>query len=30
MKQLNGYDNDSKVFEFAVIEALNIPYESLD
>jgi hypothetical protein len=30
MKQLNGYDNESKVFEFAVIEALNIPYESLD
>ena len=30
MKQLNGYDNDSKVFEFAIIEALNIPYESLD
>ncbi len=24
-----GYENDSKVFEFAVIEALNIPLESL-
>ena len=30
MMQLNGYDNDSKVIEFAIIEALNIPYESLD
>jgi len=30
MKMLNGYDNESKVFEFAIIEALNIPYESLD
>lgn len=29
MKELNGYDNESKVFEFAVIEALNIPVESL-
>ena len=25
-----GYDNDSKVFEFAVIEALNIPLTSLE
>jgi len=24
-----GYDNDSKIFEFAVIEALNIPIASL-
>ena len=24
-----GYDNDSKIFEFAVIEALNIPISSL-
>ena len=24
-----GYDNESKVFEFAIIEALNIPIESL-
>jgi len=30
MLELNGYDNESKVFEFAVIEALNIPIESLD
>ena len=30
MLQLNGYDNESKVIEFAIIEALNIPYESLD
>jgi|21_taG_2_1085346.scaffolds.fasta_scaffold06650_4 ParB-like chromosome segregation protein Spo0J len=29
MKQITGYDNDSKVFEFAIIEALNIPIESL-
>ena len=29
IKELNGYDNESKVFEFAVIEALNIPIESL-
>lgn len=31
-KKLNeviGYDNESKVFEFAVIEALNIPVQSL-
>ena len=24
-----GYENDSKVFEFAIIEALNIPLESI-
>jgi hypothetical protein len=24
-----GYENESKVFEFAIIEALNIPKESL-
>lgn len=24
-----GYDNDSKIFEFAIIEALNIPIASL-
>ena len=24
-----GYDNDSKIFEFAVIEALNVPIASL-
>tara|TARA_Y100000592_G_scaffold2155_1_gene3341 strand:- start:711 stop:1022 length:312 start_codon:yes stop_codon:yes gene_type:complete len=24
-----GYDNDSKIFEFAIIEALNIPISSL-
>lgn len=29
LAKLNGYDNESKVFEFAVIEALNIPDESL-
>lgn len=28
LKDLNGYATDSKVFEFAVIEALNIPLES--
>lgn len=26
---LQGYDNESKVFEFAIIEALNIPIESI-
>ena len=26
---LLGYDNESKVFEFAIIEALNIPIESI-
>jgi len=26
---INGYDNESKVFEFAIIEALNIPIESI-
>tara|TARA_R110002167_G_scaffold109315_2_gene278682 strand:- start:6998 stop:7660 length:663 start_codon:yes stop_codon:yes gene_type:complete len=30
MLELNGYDNESKVFEFAIIEALNIPVESLN
>lgn len=29
MKEITGYDNESKVFEFAVIEALNIPLDSL-
>ena len=29
LAKLNGYDNESKVFEFAIIEALNIPDESL-
>ena len=29
MKQINGYDNESKVFEFAIIETLNIPIESI-
>tara|TARA_R100000734_G_scaffold19098_2_gene18077 strand:+ start:333 stop:986 length:654 start_codon:yes stop_codon:yes gene_type:complete len=29
MFEINGYDNDSKVIEFAIIEALNIPLESL-
>ena len=24
-----GYDNDSKIFEFAIIEALNVPIASL-
>tara|TARA_R100000664_G_C2720663_1_gene114269 strand:+ start:76 stop:723 length:648 start_codon:yes stop_codon:yes gene_type:complete len=28
MKNINGYSNESKVFEFAIIEALNIPIES--
>lgn len=28
LKELSGYATDSKVFEFAVIEALNIPLES--
>jgi len=28
MKNINGYNNESKVFEFAIIEALNIPIES--
>ena len=29
MKNITGYDNESKVFEFAVIETLNIPLKSL-
>ena len=29
MKEITGYDNESKVFEFAIIEALNLPLESL-
>ena len=24
-----GYDNDSKIFEFAIVEALNVPIASL-
>ena len=28
LKGINGYSTDSKVFEFAIIEALNIPIES--
>ena len=27
MKRITGYDNESKVFEFAIIETLNIPLE---
>ena len=29
MSEITGYDNESKVFEFAIIEALNIPLESI-
>jgi len=29
MKEITGYDNESKVFEFAIVEALNLPLESL-
>ena len=29
-QKLIGYENESKVFEFAIIEALNIPLESLE
>jgi|TARA_R110000787_G_scaffold87489_1_gene186363 hypothetical protein len=29
MEKILGYDNESKVFEFAIIEALNIPEECL-
>ena len=29
MNDILGYDNESKVFEFAVIECLNIPEECL-
>lgn len=29
LASINGYDNESKVFEFAIIEALNIPIESI-
>lgn len=29
LSQINGYNNDAKVFEFAIIEALNIPIDSL-
>jgi ParB/RepB/Spo0J family partition protein len=28
-KDIMGYENESKIFEFAIIEALNIPIESL-
>lgn len=30
LARITGYDNESKVFEFAVIEALNIPLESIN
>ncbi len=30
MKDIIGYDNESKVFEFAIIEAINIPLKSLE
>lgn len=28
IKNINGYDNPTKAFEFAIVEALNIPIES--
>ena len=30
LTRITGYDNESKVFEYAVIEALNVPLESVN
>ena len=29
LNDINGYDNESKVLEFAIVETLNIPIESI-